>query len=233
MTAELPTGAKKKSMVRSMFDDIAPTYERANSIISLGLDKRARNIAMKELRAAPGSLVIDLASGTGDLARMLNDNKITPLACDLSFGMLDNAHDTINRIQCDGSKMPFADNSCDAIICGYALRNFVDLESLFLEIMRVLKDGGRFVAVDVSVPRNPILKAGNKLWFAKIAPKLGWLISKNRSAYEYLPKSTAYLPPKSEIRDLLVESGGENVRISDLYGGSLILIRASKAPVNI
>lgn len=224
----LPTGETKKKMVQSMFDDIAPTYEKANRFISFGLDNYARKIALKELRLPSGSVVIDLASGTGDFSRMLEAAGSIPISCDLSFGMLANDKTTKSRVQCDGTYLPFPDSSVDGLVCGYGLRNFVDLQKLFPEIMRVLKPGGRFCAVDVSVPKNPILKAGNNLWFVRIAPKLGWLISKNKSAYEYLPRSTAYLPSKNILEEYLEDSFAENIQISDLIGGSLILISATK-----
>lgn len=224
----LPTGDKKKAMVRSMFDDIAPTYEKTNRIISFGLDNFARRIAIKELRARPQSVVIDLASGTGDFSRMLENNCIQALSCDLSFGMLAQDSQSLRRIQCDGTQMPFPSDSVDGVVCGYALRNFVDLETSFAEILRVIKPGGRCVAVDVSVPKNPLLRAGNRLWFAKIAPKLGWLISKNKKAYEYLPRSTAYLPEQDILVDMLERAGGENINISPLIGGSLILVSVTK-----
>lgn len=228
---ELPTGDRKRTMVRSMFDDIAPTYEKTNRMISFGLDKYARRVALKELRVSPGSVVVDLASGTGDFARMLSAHNMTPLAVDLSYGMLANAHDVENRIQCDGTYLPLPDNSCDAVVSGYSLRNFVELSELFVEIMRVLHDGGRFVAVDVSVPINPVLKMGNRVWFAHVAPKIGWLISKNRKAYEYLPRSTAYLPTRERLVSLLVAAGAENVQVTPLIGGSLVLISATKKAV--
>jgi demethylmenaquinone methyltransferase/2-methoxy-6-polyprenyl-1,4-benzoquinol methylase len=227
----LPLGDEKKQMVQQMFDDIAPTYEKANRFISFGLDNYARRIAMKELRITPGSIVIDLASGTGDFSRMLSREAMTPVACDLSYGMLHNDSESQLRVQCDGTHLPFGDESVDAVVCGYALRNFVDLNELFPEIMRVLKPQGRFVAVDVTVPSNPVLKAGNKLWFARIAPKLGWLISKNKKAYEYLPRSTAYLPDRETLMLMLEKASAENINITPLIGGSLALISATKPRV--
>lgn len=226
---ELPTGEEKKQMVKSMFDDIASTYETTNRFISLGLDRYARRIALKELRAPIGSTVFDLASGTGDLSRMIKAAHMVPISIDLSFGMLENAHGSENRIQCDGTQMPLASNSSDGIICGYGLRNFVDLDSLFVEAMRVLKVGSRFVAVDVSVPNNRILKLFNRLWLANIAPKIGSFISKNKSAYEYLPRSTAYLPVHNELKTMLENVGAENINITPIFGGSLILICATKS----
>lgn len=227
-TDELPVGDEKKAMVQSMFDDIAPTYEKTNTFITFGLDKRARRIALKQLRAAPGSIIVDLASGTGDFSRMLSSHGLIPVACDFSYGMLENAHDTVNRVQCDGSKLPFETNSVDGVVCGYALRNFVDLGIIFDEIMRVTKDGGRFVAIDVCVPTNKLLRWPNHIWIGKVVPKIGWAISRNKKAYEYLPKSTAYLPDPEIIEKMLVESGAENVSITHLVGGSLIMVVANK-----
>lgn len=228
-TTDLPQGQEKYERVQAMFDEIAPTYEKTNTAISFGLDKYARNIALKELRCAPGSTIIDMAAGTGDFYRLLSSKGMTPIACDFSYGMLDNAHNVSSRIQCDGTVMPFPDNSCDGLVCGYGLRNFVDLENFFAEIIRVLKPGGRFVAVDVSVPANPILRAGNRAWFAHVAPKVGWLISKNKEAYEYLPKSVSYLPSKEKIVSMFDSLDAENTKITPLIGGSLLLISTTKS----
>ncbi|MFN8016285.1 MAG: ubiquinone/menaquinone biosynthesis methyltransferase [Acidimicrobiia bacterium] len=225
----LPVGEEKRNMVKSMFDDIAPSYEKANKFISLGMDKHSRKIAIKALRASKNSLIIDLASGTGDLSRMLIKEGARPISCDFSYGMLDNSYGTLLSVQCDGNNMPFADNSCDGLICGYGLRNFVDLETLFIEINRVLKPGARFVAVDVSVPKNPIIRIFNKLWMFKIAPKLGKIISKNKDAYEYLPRSTSYLPSNEKIVELLKSVDHENVSVDTLIGGSLILVCSTKS----
>jgi len=224
----LPQGDEKKQMVQEMFDDIAPTYEKTNRIISFGLDKKLRKLALKELRAKENTTVLDFASGTGDFTRMLTSTNIKTISCDLSFGMLDNGREIGNPIQCDGTKLPLPDECVDGVVCGYSLRNFVDLQDTFDEIFRVLKPGSRFVAIDVTVPKNPLVKFFNQLWFAKTAPKLGWLISKNKGAYEYLPRSTSYLPGKDVIAKQLKVAGGENISISPLVFDSLILICATK-----
>lgn len=225
---KLPTGKEKRDMVQTMFDDIAPTYETTNKVITFGLDTYARKVALKSLRAKPKSLIIDLASGTGDFARMLENLDINVLACDLSFGMLSNARDIENRIQSDVTSLPFQDESVDGLVCGYALRNFVDLKEAFSESMRVIKTGGRFVAVDVSVPKNPLIKYFNRLWFGIVVPKIGWVLSKNKQAYEYLPKSTSYLPSNEKIKEFLENAGGENVSVKPIIFGSVIIVSATK-----
>lgn len=229
----LPTGSAKKKLVREMFDTIAPTYEKANTFMTFGLDKYARKIAMKELRLAKGSTVLDLASGTGDFSRMLQNEGMNSFAADLSFNMLKFAKGTKDPVQCDGTSLPFADSTFDGVLCGYALRNFVDLNSLIIEMARVLKPGGKFIAVDVSVPTNPIIKFGNQLWFARIAPKIGRIISKNRQAYEYLPRSTSYMPDDEKLTIMFAENGFDAVRVSRLVATSLIMVVAAKPSVEV
>lgn len=225
----LPLGEEKKQMVRAMFDSIAPTYEKANTFMTFGLDKYARNILAKELRIPSGSKILDLASGTGDFSRMFTELGHETVAVDLSFNMLKVAENTKNKIQSDGSNLPFEDNTFDAVVCGYALRNFVDLNSLIAELSRILKPGGKFMAVDVSVPTNPVIKFGNQLWFAKIAPKIGRIISKDREAYEYLPRSTSYMPNDQVLTEMFEDKNFEAVRVSRLVVTSLILLSATKA----
>ncbi|MEI2834792.1 MAG: ubiquinone/menaquinone biosynthesis methyltransferase [Acidimicrobiia bacterium] len=224
----LPQGEEKKKMVRAMFDSIAPTYEKANTYMTFGLDKYARKILVKELRIPQHSLILDLASGTGDFSRMFTKLGHDTLAVDLSFNMLKAGKDTKNKIQCDGTNLPFQNDSFDAIVCGYALRNFVNIDELIIELFRVLKPGGKFMAVDVSVPTNPIIKFGNQIWFNNIIPKIGRFISKNKEAYEYLPRSTSYLPSDDILSSKFKEQGFEAVRISRLVATSLIMINVTK-----
>ncbi len=228
INSDLPTGDEKKRVVRAMFDTIAPTYEKANTFMTFGLDKYARNILVKELRIADGSKILDLASGTGDFSRIFSNLGHQTIAVDLSFNMLNVANNTPNKVQCDGTCLPFENDSFDAIVCGYALRNFVNLEELIIELFRVLKPGGKFMAVDVSVPTNKIMKLGNKLWFGKIAPKIGYAISKDKAAYAYLPKSTSYMPNDQILSQMFSDEGFDGVRVSRLVASSLIMVSASK-----
>ena len=228
---ELPQGDEKKKMVRAMFDSIAPTYEKANTFMTFGLDKYARNVLAKELRLAPGSKILDLASGTGDFSRMFTDHGFETVAVDLSHNMLKVAEKTSNKIQCDGTELPFEDNSFDGVVCGYALRNFVNLEELIVELFRVLKPGGKFMAVDVSVPTNPVIKFGNQLWFTKMVPKIGRIISKDRAAYEYLPRSTSYMPTDRVLEKMFEAKGFEAVSVSRLVLTSVILVSTTKPMV--
>ncbi len=205
-------------MVRSMFDAIAPRYDLVNRIMTFRLDTRWRRRAVRDLHLAPGSVVLDLASGTGDLCIDLQRKGLTPISLDLSYGMLANGRSSAPRAQADILKLPVPDNSVDGVICGFALRNLVDLETFFAECARVLKKGGRVALLDVGVPHNPIIRFGNNIYFGKIVPKIGALIS-DAAAYRYLPRSVAYLPERHELVALLRKSGFADATHTQLSGG--------------
>ena len=160
-TTTLPEGAEKARMVRSMFDAIAPRYDLVNRIMTFRLDVRWRRHAVKELALAPHSLVLDLAAGTGDLCIDLRRAGLRPIAMDLSYGMLDNDRSGAPRAQADILRLPVPDASVDGIICGFALRNLVDLDQFFLECARAIRPGGRIALLDVGVPHNRIIRFGN------------------------------------------------------------------------
>ena len=205
-------------MVRSMFDAIAPRYDLVNRIMTFRLDTRWRRRAVRDLHLAPGSVVLDLASGTGDLCIDRQRKGLTPISLDLSYGMLANGRSSAPRAQADILKLPVPDNSVDGVICGFALRNLVDLETFFAECARVLKKGGRVALLDVGVPHNPIIRFGNNIYFGKIVPKIGALIS-DAAAYRYLPRSVAYLPERHELVALLRKSGFADATHTQLSGG--------------
>ena len=140
----LPQGEEKTRYVRSMFDAIAPRYELVNRLMTFGLDVRWRRRAIRDLRLTPGSRVLDLASGTGDLCIELDRQKMRPISVDFSFGMLRADHRSrAPRVQADVCVMPFPDAVADGVTCGFALRNFVDLGSFFDDLARVVRPGGR------------------------------------------------------------------------------------------
>ena len=216
--SQLPQGDEKTRAVRAMFDSIAGRYEFVNRIMTLGLDANWRRASVRDLYLPAGSTVLDLASGTGDFARELAKQGQRVVASDLSFGMLNAAHDVSDRVQSDGSQMPFSDGQFDGVTCGYALRNFTDLQGTFDEMARVLRAGGRLSILEVAAPRSGILRLGFRLWFRKIVPILGSILS-NRAAYSYLPKSTAYLPEANELVRMLNRAGFSAVNHRFVMGG--------------
>ncbi|RLE23939.1 MAG: ubiquinone biosynthesis methyltransferase UbiE [Actinobacteria bacterium] len=201
-----------------MFDAIAPKYDRLNRIISLRLDVRWRRRAVRDLALPGGSVVLDLASGTGDLCIDLARTGIKPVSIDLSFGMLSADQSGAPRVQADILRLPLPDHSVDGVTCGFALRNLVDLPSFFEELGRVVRPGGRIALLDVSVPSNAVVRWGNNIYFGKVVPRIGAALS-DGAAYRYLPKSVAYLPEPEDMLESLREAGFDDVSHAQLSGG--------------
>lgn len=227
-TDHLPQGEEKVTAVRTMFDTIAPRYDLVNRIMTFRLDVRWRRITVRSLNLQPGSLVLDLASGTGDLCVDLAHAGIRPVSVDLSFGMLSQDRSGAPRAQADILVLPVPDGSVDGVTCGFALRNLVDLNRFFAELARVVRPGGRIALLDVSTPTNPFLRVGNRLYFGRIVPLIGGLLS-DRAAYQYLPKSVAYLPTPAQLVDALALAGFDDVVHRQLSGGLTQLITATRS----
>jgi demethylmenaquinone methyltransferase/2-methoxy-6-polyprenyl-1,4-benzoquinol methylase len=223
----LPAQEDKTRVVRAMFDDIAPRYEIVNRVMTFGLDAGWRRRAVRSLGLPAGSKILDLACGTGDLSRTAADAGLVPIGADLSFGMLDASHGTGPLVQADASALPVADGSVDGLICGYALRNFTDLNSALLEMGRVVRPGGRLSLLEVAAPKNRVMLAGYKVWFERAVPLIGGLLS-DRAAYRYLPASTAYLPTPDALREALGTAGFSGVNHRMLSGGLSQLITATR-----
>ena len=218
MTESLPQGEEKVRAVRAMFDTIAPRYDMVNRIMTFRLDVRWRRRAVRTLALPRGSRVLDLASGTGDLCIDLQKAGLSPLSLDLSFGMLSNDRSGSPRAQADILRLPFPDHSVDGVTCGFALRNLLDLPLFFAELARVVRPGGRIALLDVGIPHNPVIRWGNGVYFGKVVPKIGALLS-DGPAYRYLPRSVAYLPPREELTRLLREAGFSDAEANDALAG--------------
>ncbi|MEX2256753.1 MAG: ubiquinone/menaquinone biosynthesis methyltransferase [Acidimicrobiia bacterium] len=225
----LPRGDAKRRAVEAMFDRVAPDYERINRVISFGLDRRWRARTIDALGLAPGSRVVDLACGTGDLARDLERAGQTAVGIDLSTGMLRAAHTDVPLVRGDAAVLPFPDGAIDGLVCGFALRNFVDLGVVFAEVARVLRPGGRFAALDAAVPASRLLRAGNAVWFRGAVPLVGRLMSRDAEAYRYLPRSTEYLPEPAALVAALGRAGFTDTARATMTGGSVQLLTGTRA----
>jgi demethylmenaquinone methyltransferase/2-methoxy-6-polyprenyl-1,4-benzoquinol methylase len=214
--------------VRTMFDTIAPRYDMVNRIMTFRLDVKWRRTTVKRLGLPPNSLVLDLASGTGDLCIDLAAAGLRPLSVDLSFGMLSQDRSGVPRTQADILRLPIPDASVDGVTCGFALRNLANLDQFFVELARVVRTGGRIALLDVGVPTNPIVRFGNRIYFGRIVPLIGGLLS-DRAAYRYLPKSIAYLPAPDRLVDSLTRAGFREVEHRHLSGGLTQLLTGSRA----
>ncbi|MCY3910028.1 MAG: ubiquinone/menaquinone biosynthesis methyltransferase [bacterium] len=232
----LPQGQDKVAAVRSMFDAIAPRYDLLNRLLTFGMDCRWRRRSVRELRLPAGARVYDLACGTGDLCRDLEAAGFKPVGFDLSAGMLQAAqkYRASGKLRApmvlgDALCLPVPDQSADGITCGFALRNVVDLNDLFAELARVVRPGGRVSLLEVAEPSNPVMRFGHGLYFGRVIPLIGGLLS-DRTAYEYLPKSVAYMPPTEEMLALLAGHGFDAVDYLLLSGGIAQLITATRKP---
>jgi demethylmenaquinone methyltransferase/2-methoxy-6-polyprenyl-1,4-benzoquinol methylase len=226
----LPSGAEKRALVEAMFDRIAPRYDLMNRLMTFGLDRgwRRRTIAALGLRA--GDCVLDLACGSGDLAAEALGAGACVVGIDVSAGMLRAAQARrlgYPLVRGDALALPWPDASIDAVVSGFALRNFVDLAGAFAESARVLRPRGRIALLEVDRPASALLRIGHALYFRRVVPLLGALLV-DRDAYAYLPESAAYLPDESALLAMLRAAGFESVQKQSLFGGAAQLVTAER-----
>ncbi|NLN33699.1 MAG: bifunctional demethylmenaquinone methyltransferase/2-methoxy-6-polyprenyl-1,4-benzoquinol methylase UbiE [Flavobacteriaceae bacterium] len=210
----------KKQQVEQMFDNISGKYDLLNRILSMGIDVSWRKKVVKSVKKEKPKSILDIATGTGDLAIAMakaTDAKITGF--DLSAGMLEvgkvkvkdeNLQDQIEMIQGDAENMPFEDNSFDAITVSFGVRNFENLEKGLNEIYRVLKPGGKLIILEFSQPESFPMKQLYGFYSRSILPRIGKKISKDQSAYTYLPDSVQAFPYGNEMKKILKKSNFVN-----------------------
>jgi demethylmenaquinone methyltransferase / 2-methoxy-6-polyprenyl-1,4-benzoquinol methylase len=225
----LPHGDEKAAAVRAMFDAIAPRYDLVNRIMTFRLDVGWRRRTVRSLGLRTGETVVDLACGTGDLCRELTAAGLHPVGMDLSLGMLAAARTEAPLVQADALRLPLRDECAAAATCGFGLRNFTELPPFFAELARVVRPGGRIALLEVAEPRNPVLRTGHALYFGRVVPRIGGLLS-DANAYRYLPKSVAYLPPPAELLVQIGEAGFVDVHRQLLSGGIAQLLTATRRP---
>tara|TARA_Y100000031_G_scaffold55739_2_gene63407 strand:+ start:10043 stop:10747 length:705 start_codon:yes stop_codon:yes gene_type:complete len=222
----LPHG-DKATAVRSMFDAIAPRYDLLNRLLTLRLDVRWRRRTVRDLDLPTGSTVLDLACGTGDLCRDLDSVGHRPVGMDLSWGMLAAARTDAPLVHADALRLPAPSGTVDGVTCGFALRNLAALGPFFAELARVLRPGGRIALLEVDRPRNPLLRFGHSVYFGRVVPFVGGLLS-DRSAYRYLPRSVVYLPDEADLLRQISDAGFTDVAKVRLSGGIAQLLTATR-----
>ncbi len=226
----LPEAEHKREFVRTIFDRIAPRYDLLNRIITLGLDQSWRRAALDSVGLKPGERVVDLATGTGDLAELACARGAQAIGVDFSGGMLRAARNRRPHglfVQADVSQLPFRAASAGVVTCGFALRNFTDLNTVFAECARILEPGGRLVLLEVDEPRSRLLRWGHALHFQHLVPRLGAWLS-DREAYRYLPASATYLPSEEELIARLEAAGFTRVSKRRHLFGAVQQIRATR-----
>lgn len=214
-TAESLNKTKSRSSIRSMFDEVAPTYDFLNHLLSLGIDNYWRATATakakKLLAGIPSSKILDVATGTGDLAASMAKipgTKVTAL--DLSPQMLAIArkkYPGITFLEGYAEKLPFETASFDIVSAGFGVRNFEHLDLGMQEFSRVLKPGGHAIIIEPMIPRNPLIKKLYLVYFKKVLPKIAALFSKSTFAYDYLPHSVEQFPQAEAFVAVLKKNG--------------------------
>jgi len=225
---QLPRGANKRAVVRQMFDRIAPRYDLMNRLLSVGFDQRWRRRALDLAGVASGDVVLDLACGTGDLCELACDRGALVVGVDFAGVMLAEARDRkvgAMLLQADCAALPLLAGSVTVVTSGFALRNFVALPEVFAELARVTAPGGRLALLDVDRPRSAFVRAAHSVWFDRVVPFCGALLS-DREAYRYLPESTAYLPGEEQLLAMLSAAGFDQVAKHSLLLGAAQVLTA-------
>ena len=226
----LPSQSEKRRYVEDMFDDIAPRYDLLNRVMTGGIDTRWRRRAVRGADIRPGHRVLDLACGTGDLARDALRAGASVVGVDFAAKMLRRAQVRVPQcpwVRADGLQIPARTDSFDAALCGFALRNFTDQQETLRECARVLKPGAKLALLEVDVPRSRALKLAFDAHFHGVVPLLGRLLSMG-SAYSYLSSSLVYLPGDEELVEMLRSVGFEAPIKQPLSGGLAQLVIAAK-----
>lgn len=228
----------KKKQVEQMFDTISTNYDGLNRVISFGIDVKWRKKVVKMVSETNPSSVLDIATGTGDLAISLAKTGAKEIVgLDLSEGMLavgrkkideENLTGRIEMIQGDSEALPFEDNRFDAITVAFGVRNFETLEKGLAEIFRVLKPGGIFVILETSVPTSFPFKQGYHFYTKNLLPLIGKMFSKDKVAYSYLSESAAAFPYGDKLNNILREIGFIDVKHNPQTMGVATIYSASK-----
>ncbi|MCU0430465.1 MAG: bifunctional demethylmenaquinone methyltransferase/2-methoxy-6-polyprenyl-1,4-benzoquinol methylase UbiE [Cytophagaceae bacterium] len=219
----------KKKQISQMFNSISGKYDLLNRVLSLGIDKSWRRAAIREVSKEKPQLILDVATGTADLA--IAAMKATPkkvIGVDISDQMLEIGRKKITKLGLDekiellsgdSEQLQFPDNNFDAVIVSFGVRNFENLEKGLSEINRVLKPGGKLVVLEFSKPEKFPFKQIYQFYFRFILPIVGRLVSKDGAAYTYLPESVNSFPYGKAFTDIMVKLGYQRVQCNELTFG--------------
>jgi demethylmenaquinone methyltransferase/2-methoxy-6-polyprenyl-1,4-benzoquinol methylase len=236
---ELPVtgGPAKRAYVRDVFEQIAPRYDLLNHALSLGVDRRWRRRAVERLgwQEAPSGRYLDLCAGTLDLAAELGNQPGfggSVIGADFAPAMLARGKGKSPRVRAVGADalaLPFADATFDGATVGFGVRNLVDLDAGLREVARVLKPGARLVVLEFTTPGWQPFRAMYLGYFRQILPRIGRLVSKHRSAYDWLPASVLAFPEPATLAAKLVLAGFDPVGWQSLWGGIVALHHGNRS----
>ena len=230
---------EKSVQVEQMFDNIAPTYDKLNHTLSLGIDKRWRRKAIEWLRPFAPKRMMDVATGTGDFAilaaQLLQPNQL--IGTDISEGMMNVARSKVNQVGLsdkvsfareDCTSLSFQDSTFDAVTVAFGIRNFANLDKGLAEMCRVLTPGGHMVILELTTPERFPMKQLFAIYSKLIIPTLGKLLSKDNRAYQYLPQTIEAFPQGEVMRKAILKAGFSSVEIKPLTFGICTLYTATK-----
>ena len=232
------SGDSKKQQVEEMFDNISPRYDFLNHFLSLGFDYSWRSKVRKNVQGLGAKYVLDVATGTADLAIELSKIEGSSIVgIDISQGMLDCGQIKLQRkkcnnrivlIQADSEKLPFDNDAFEAITVSFGVRNFENLSIGLSEMYRVLKPSMAMVVLEFSKPSHPIFSRLYWFYFKNILPFLGKILSRSSNAYSYLPQSVEAFPEGEEFSSLVKSVGFKNVSIKPLTFGICTMYTCEK-----
>jgi demethylmenaquinone methyltransferase/2-methoxy-6-polyprenyl-1,4-benzoquinol methylase len=224
----------KKIQVKDMFNDISSRYDQINKMMTLNMDKNWRKIVYHLSMQDNPSKIIDIATGTGDIALCFANDNVEVIGVDNASMMLDIANTKVSETTNvkfkleDAENMSFEDNTFDVATVGFGVRNFEDLNQGLREIKRVLKPGKKLIILETAVPSFFLFRFGYFLYTKFVVPILGRIIAKNQQAYQYLSTSAEHFPHGKEFQLILEKAGFENIKVKYLSLGIVNIYQASK-----
>lgn len=237
MTTPEPNRAdlgKDPERVSHMFDQVAPNYDRTNSVLSVGNDKMWRAAMVRAVAPQPGQVILDLAAGTAVSSVALAKSGAHVVAADFSPGMLAEGkrrHGHLPNLEfvlADATKLPFGDNEFDSVTMSFGLRNVNDTNRALTELLRVTKPGGKLVICEFSTPPNNTFRGLYRFYNDRVLPVVARTVSSNADAYDYLNESIRDWPDQKKLSALIREAGWQKVAYRNLTFGIVALHRASK-----
>jgi len=230
---------EKGRAIRQMFDEIAPRYDLLNRLLSFGVDRRWRRVAVRQLAIPSGGRVLDVATGTGDVALEIarqTDPSVRIVGADFTQGMLVRGRekvaaspyrDRIELVNAPCEAIPHPEGTFDGATIAFGIRNVVDRERGLREMIRVLKPGGRVVVLEFATPRSWLFRKVYLCYFHQLLPRVGGMLSR-RGAYQYLPESVQEFPDRETFLKMMGEAGLTALRHIDLTGGIAVVYVGTK-----
>lgn len=236
---EIPTDAKS-DMVAEVFRSVAPKYDLMNDVMSFGLHRIWKHFTIRQANLRPGQKVLDVASGTGDLAKAYSklvgkSGKV--VMTDINESMLAVGRNrladagiigNIECVQADAENLPFADNEFDCVSIAFGLRNVTNKDNALKSMYRVLKPGGKLLVLEFSRPQTPALEKIYDFYSFRIIPKMGELVANDRDSYQYLVESIRMHPDQETLKNMMREAGFDDVDYFNLCGGVVALHKGMK-----